>query len=159
MPIPGIVTGQRVNPVKVEMAGRCRRRMTPAERILWQRLRAGRLRGWHFRRQQVIAGFIVDFYCHSADLVIELDGGVHNRQHEYDRKRDAILTARGLRILRIPNKEVLQNLPKVIERIAAACGAPDVGGVFCPSPCPPSLKGRELCGKGREIDRTAYLPP
>lgn len=136
MPIPGIVTGQHVNPAKLEAARRYRRRMTPAERILWQRLRAGRLQGWHFRRQQVIDGFIVDFYCHAKSLVIELDGGVHEQQPEYDRERDAILTARGLRILRIPNKEVLQNLPEVLERIAAACSALDAGGCSTHPPVP-----------------------
>jgi len=69
--------------------------MTRAERVLWQRLKAGRLQGWHFRRQQVIDGFIVDFYCHAAGLVLEIDGGVHEQQREYDTERDAVLLARG----------------------------------------------------------------
>jgi len=56
-----IITGQKVSPEKLERAKELRREMTPAERRLWQRLRANRLDGWHFRRQQVIDGFIVDF--------------------------------------------------------------------------------------------------
>jgi very-short-patch-repair endonuclease len=55
--------------------------MTPAERILWQELRGNKL-GAHFRRQQIIAGFIVDFYCHKVALVIEVDGDVHDLQKE-----------------------------------------------------------------------------
>ena len=51
--------------------------MTPAEKILWQELRANKL-GVHFRRQQAIAGFIVDFYCHKAGLVVEVDGDIHD---------------------------------------------------------------------------------
>ena len=57
--------------------------MTPAEKILWEELRANKL-GVHFRRQQVISGFIVDFYCHKAALVLEVDGDVHDLQQEED---------------------------------------------------------------------------
>ena len=57
--------------------------MTPAEKILWNELRANKL-GVHFRRQQVIAGFIVDFYCHKAGLVVEVDGDIHDLQKEED---------------------------------------------------------------------------
>ena len=95
MPIPNIVTGQHIDPGKTQLARELRRRMTPAERILWQFLKAGRLQGWHFRRQQVIDGFIVDSYCHAAGLVLEIDGGVPDQQREYDAERDAVLLARG----------------------------------------------------------------
>ncbi|MHB8778456.1 MAG: endonuclease domain-containing protein [Anaerolineales bacterium] len=62
-----------MSPFSKNENGESRRDMTPAEKILWQELRANKL-GVHFRRQQVITGFIVDFYCHKAGLVIELDG-------------------------------------------------------------------------------------
>ncbi len=55
--------------------------MTSAEKLLWQELRANKL-GVHFRRQQVIAGFIVDFYCHKADLIVEVDGETHDPQQK-----------------------------------------------------------------------------
>ena len=74
-----------------------------------------------FIRQQIIDGFIVDFCCHAAGLVVEIDGDIHQQQVEYDKERDRILAARGLRVLRIPNREVLENLPDVLNRIAAAC--------------------------------------
>lgn len=95
--------------------------MTPEEDILWECLRTNRLEGYHFRRQQIIAGYIVDFYCHAAGLVVEADGGIHERQVEYDTHRDETLTARGLRILRIKNAEITDNLASVLERIAAEC--------------------------------------
>jgi very-short-patch-repair endonuclease len=75
---------------------RKRREMTPAEKMLWKELRGNKL-GVHFRRQQVIAGFIVDFYCHKAGLVIELDGSVHDEQIEEDAQRDKVLKEMGLR--------------------------------------------------------------
>ncbi|HCF30201.1 MAG TPA: restriction endonuclease, partial [Cyanobacteria bacterium UBA11049] len=80
------------------------------EKILWHHLRTNKLNGLHFRRQQVIDGFIVDFYCHAAGVVIEVDGAVHLQQVEYDARRDQILSLRGLRILRITNEEVKHNL-------------------------------------------------
>lgn len=90
--------------------------MTPAKKILWQELRANKL-GVHFRRQQIIAGFIVDYYCHKASLVVELDGDIHDLQREEDARREKILREMGLRIVRFGNKEVVSDLPAVIRRI------------------------------------------
>ncbi len=112
-----IVRGQRVAREKVERAKQFRREMTPAERVLWAQLRTNKLPGLHFRRQQVIDGFIVDFYCHGARLVVEVDGAVHNDTAETDAERARILTARDLHILRIPNDDVVNDLPGVLARI------------------------------------------
>jgi len=117
-----VVIGQKVDPAKVQRAKELRRQMTKEERILWQRLRGNRLHGLHFRRQQIIDGFIVDFYCHAAGLVVEVDGEVHQQQAAYDAERDRILSARGLRIVRIKNEEVTQNLLGVLSHIAAHAG-------------------------------------
>jgi len=73
--------------------------MTPAEKILWQELRGNKL-GVHFRRQQVIAGFIVEFYCHNAGLVVEVDGDIHDLQQEEDARRERVLSEVGLRVVR-----------------------------------------------------------
>jgi very-short-patch-repair endonuclease len=116
-----IVVGQKVTPIKVQRAKELRHQMTQEEKILWQHLRANRLNGLHFRRQQIIDGFIADFYCHAARLVIEVDGEIHQQQAEYDAERDRVLLARGLRLLRIKNEEVRQNLNSVLMRIATAC--------------------------------------
>jgi very-short-patch-repair endonuclease len=96
--------------------------MTPAEKILWQELRGNKL-GVHFRRQQIIAGFIVDFYCHTAGLVIEVDGRIHdaNPQRELDHVRGRALTEMGLRIVRFRNEELVKNMPEVLNRIRAYC--------------------------------------
>lgn len=98
-----------------------RRSMTPAEKRLWAALRPNRLDGLHFRRQQIIDGFIVDFYCHAAALAVEVDGPVHDGQVEYDADRDRILQARGLHALRIRNEEVMQDRQGVLARIRAIC--------------------------------------
>ncbi|HEY9633431.1 MAG TPA: DUF559 domain-containing protein [Coleofasciculaceae cyanobacterium] len=95
--------------------------MTQEEKILWQQLRANKLNGLHFRRQQIIDGFIADFYCHTARLVIEVDGEIHQQQAEYDAERDQVLSARGVRLLRIKNEQVRQNLDSVLARISQAC--------------------------------------
>jgi very-short-patch-repair endonuclease len=118
MPVKNILPGQRVTKEKLHRARELRQEMTPAEQLLWQELRANKL-GVHFRRQQVIAGFIVDFYCHQADLVIELDGSVHEEaaQKESDIRRDKTLSELGLRVVRFHNQEVLKNIKRVIERI------------------------------------------
>ena len=95
--------------------------MTPAEAQLWQRLKAGRLEGFHFRRQQVIDEYIVDFYCHAASLVVELDGSGHLVQEEYDQERDNCLRSRGLRVLRFLNTEVEKDMEAVWLVILEAC--------------------------------------
>ncbi len=117
-----IVIGQKVSSIKVKRAKELRSQMTEAEKILWKHLRTNQLNGLHFRRQQIIDGFIVDFYCHAAGVVIEVDGSVHLQQVEYDARRDQVLSLRGLRILRITNEEVKHNLKQVLARIAAVCG-------------------------------------
>lgn len=117
------ITGQKVDPAKLEQARAMRRNMTPFEKRLWAELRANRLDGLHFRRQQIIAGFIVDFYCHAAALVVEVDGPAHDRQSEYDAERDRILAAHGLQTLRIRNEEITEKLPEVLDRIREACRA------------------------------------
>ncbi len=108
MPIKNIVHGQRVTKEKLERAKELRRNMTPAEKILWEELRANKL-GVHFRRQQVIAGFIVDFYCHKAALVVEVDGDVHDLQQDEDARREKALIEMGLRIVRFKNDEVARD--------------------------------------------------
>jgi very-short-patch-repair endonuclease len=93
--------------------------MTPAERQLWIGLR-----GWGlgpFRRQHAIERFVLDFYCPSARLCVEVDGGVHDEagQQERDRARSEALMALGIRVLRVRNEEVLGDPRAVLRRIQA----------------------------------------
>ena len=116
MPVKNIIPDQQVTKEKLHRAKELRREMTPAEKLLWQELRANKL-GVHFRRQQIIAGFIVDFYCHKAALVIEVDGDIHDLQQEEDAKREKALNEMGLNIVRFRNDEILQNSETVAMRI------------------------------------------
>ena len=107
---------------------------TDAERILWQRLRHIRVNGSHFRRQATIGSYFADFACHTARLVIELDGGQHNEEPGLarDAKRTKELESRGYRVLRFWNNDVHGNVEGVMEAIAAALR--DAGP---PPPTPP----------------------
>jgi very-short-patch-repair endonuclease len=107
----------------MEQAKTLRREMTPAEHALWRALRGNRLGGWHFRRQHVIERWIVDFYCHRAQLVIEVDGEVHDLQPARDAERQARLEGLGLSVMRFTNAEVLGELSEALRRIEAACRA------------------------------------
>jgi very-short-patch-repair endonuclease len=102
---------------KLDLAKQFRRKMTRAESIVWQQLRRNQIGGIHFRRQQVLLGFIVDFYCHKVRLIIEIDGKIHDSQKEYDLKREAILKANGYKIIRFRNDEVETNLEEVMNKI------------------------------------------
>jgi very-short-patch-repair endonuclease len=82
--------------------------MTDAERRLWSVLRSRRLQGYKFRRQRPIGPFIADFACIEHRLVVEADGGQH-LEGEYDARRTAWLEARGWRVLRFWNNEILAN--------------------------------------------------
>ena len=77
-----------------------RRNPTEVERLLWRHLRFWQLDGYKFRRQQPLGNYIVDFACLEKRLVIELDGGQHTEQTDYDSARDAWLRAEGFLILR-----------------------------------------------------------
>ncbi len=120
MPKQRLIKGQRVTSITLQGAKSMRHQMTPEEATLWQALRANKVAGLHFRRQQIIDGFIADFYCSSAGLVIEVDGASHNGKEGYDAERDRIMRARGLSILRIPAQGVRNDLAAVVERILEA---------------------------------------
>ena len=96
-----------------------RHEMTEAEKRLWYWLRAHRFGGVGFRRQTPIGPFIVDFVSHEGQLVIELDGGQHN-ERKSDARRDRWLVAKGYRVLRFWNSEILSNRDGVLEIIAHA---------------------------------------
>jgi very-short-patch-repair endonuclease len=103
------------------LARQMRRVPTEAERKLWWHLRH-RLSadGSHFRRQVRIGRYIVDFSCHAARLIIEVDGGQHASKSAADDERTRILEANGYRILRFWNNDVLSNIDGVLEEIQRA---------------------------------------
>ena len=121
MVVRNIVIGQKVSRELQERAREWRKNMTPAEKILWEKLRHNQLNGLQFRCQQIINPFIVDFYCHAKALVVEVDGDIHDLQQEYDAERSNYLVARGFHILRVTNDDVKNNLVTVLQKISEAC--------------------------------------
>jgi very-short-patch-repair endonuclease len=104
------VRGQKIDSAKAERAKQLRRESTLEERLLWDALRRTAIKGRHFRRQQLIAGFVVDFYCHSAALAVEIDGSSHRGREKYDAERDRILNEHGIRVLRISAEDIVRDL-------------------------------------------------
>jgi len=125
-----------VPPALLQAARDLRQHMTDAEQRLWQCLRGKQLDGFRFRKQHPIARFVLDFYCPAVKLAIEIDGGQHNTApgRASDEERTRFLKARGIRVLRFWNHEVLQDLPGVLERIWEA--------LHLPPSSPPPAGGR-----------------
>ena len=109
-----------ITPELQQAAWLLRAKMTPAEQALWEAVRDHRLHGLRCRRQHPVGQFALDLYCARHNLVIELDGGVHDTQAEQDAARTAYLNTYGYRVIRFRNEEVLTDLPSVLERIIAA---------------------------------------
>lgn len=91
---------------------------TPAEKLLWHKLRHKQLLGFKFRRQQTIDRFIVDFYCNEARLVVEVDGEIHDYTQAEDAIRQEFLESLGLQVVRFRNEDVLVRMDGVLEDIA-----------------------------------------
>src|SRR6185436_3469873 len=116
-----IVRGQRVSPEMLERAKMLRREMTPAEKILWKHVKANKLNGLHFRRQQIVHGYFADCYCHQHALIVEVDGGIHELQKEYDAEREEYLNSLGLHVIRFTNDEIEKDLNGVLNKIVEEC--------------------------------------
>ncbi|CAN7644462.1 endonuclease domain-containing protein [Bradyrhizobium sp. LjRoot220] len=116
-----------------------RKNSTDAERILWSELRDHKLNGIGFRRQVPIKNYIADFACHSAKLVVELDGGQHfsDQAEQADAVRSAVIEARGFQVLRFSNHDVMTNRVGVLETIATAIAE------RAPTPTLPRKRERE----------------
>lgn len=127
-------------PAKLRANARAlRRNSTDAERILWSALRAGQLSGMVFRRQVPIERYVADFICHAAKLVIELDGGQHfsDESERADARRSAAIEAKGFKVLRFSNLDVMTNRGGVLETIATAVAE------RAPTPALPRKRERE----------------
>jgi very-short-patch-repair endonuclease len=129
----------KISPQLRANARALRRNSTDAERILWSELRGNRLNGTGFRRQVPIESYIADFVCHAAKLVIELDGGQHfsDEGERADKRRSAVIEAKGFRVLRFSNHDVMTNRAGVLETIATAVAERAL------TPTLPRKRGRE----------------
>lgn len=116
----------KLNPQLLEFAKTMRHNSTDAEHLMWQLLRAKRFMNLKFRRQHVIAPYIVDFYCHELGLVIELDGSQHGTDDaiEYDAERTKLLEALDLTVVRYWNHDVLSRTDVVLEDLWRRCHEP-----------------------------------
>lgn len=96
--------------------------MNRAETLLWAELRANRLDGLHMRRQHPTGSYVLDFFCASVKLAIEVDGGAHDMpgRRERDADRDQWLRERGIRTLRVPAAVVEEDIDRVLTRIREA---------------------------------------
>ena len=102
-----------------QRAKNLRKQSTDAERHIWYNLRANRL-GFKFKRQVPLGVYIVDFACLEKRLIVEIDGGQHLENQAYDMERTVWLNARGFKVLRFWNNDVLQQTTSVIEVIMQA---------------------------------------
>ena len=93
-----------------------RKEMTPAEKMLWNRLNKSQL-GVRFKAQHPIDIFIADFYCHKYKLIVEVDGEIHLSQKEDDENRTAELERFGVTVIRFTNQEVFNDVEKVVDEI------------------------------------------
>lgn len=123
-----------------------RKNQTDAEKILWYRLRNRGLHGYKFRRQMPVGPYVADFMYQSAYLIIEVDGGQHSDNKEYDQYRDDFLRANGYKVIRLWNNEVLNNMDGVLEAITLALSE----DVPHPNPLPK--------GGGREQEERSFSP-
>ena len=98
------------------LARELRKKQTPAELLLWERIRKEQM-GVEFHRQVPILDYIVDFYCHEIGIVIEVDGLIHETQFLEDAKRQGIMEEQGVKFLRFTNQEIFEDLERVLEDI------------------------------------------
>jgi very-short-patch-repair endonuclease len=110
---------RRTTPKVFAHSKELRHNLTPAEHKLWIALRNDQL-NVNFRRQHAIGPYITDFCCIQKKLIIELDGGQHLEQEQYDNERTAFLQAKGYRVLRFWNQDVMNNLNGVMITILEA---------------------------------------
>jgi len=163
--------GERGAVTQAAFVKHLRQHMTDSEIALWRHLRAHRLNGEKFRRQQPIGRYVVDFVHFGARLIVEADGGQHNSAAA-DEQRDTWLRAQGFTVMRFWNNEIMQNLAGVLETIMAAVGelsaqaaAPARAPALPPSPPPLSREGRgeqsnHMCSTpNAEAELTSHISP
>lgn len=102
------------NPILKLRARHLRNNSTKAEIILWNQLKQKKMHGMDFDRQRPILNYIVDFYCKDLQLAIEVDGGIHDHQVDYDRKRQFQLEEVGVRFLRFENEDIYDDMDNVL---------------------------------------------
>ena len=126
----------------LKRARQLRREMTLPEVLLWERIRGGRLNGLRFRRQHPIGPYILDFYCTSARLAVEIDGAGHDHESQWahDKRRDRWLGENRIRVLRTPARDILND--EAIEGVISSIAQAAAPSTASRSPSP-ALRARE----------------
>ena len=106
--------------IKKQFARQLRKDETKAEKLVWETIRDRKLMGLKFRRQHVVQGFVLDFYCQEARLGIEIDGSVHYKRKDYDRLRQDIIESKGINLVRIKNLQILNNKGSILNTVRKA---------------------------------------
>jgi very-short-patch-repair endonuclease len=106
---------------KLNFARALRRALTPTEIAMWAALRRRAVGGWKFRKQHVVAGFLVDFYCSDLRLAVEIDGTVHELTPHADAERTAALSRVGVTVVRVSATAVHADIDGVLREIEQAC--------------------------------------
>jgi very-short-patch-repair endonuclease len=134
--------GEGGHPRTLVIARKLRAEMTDAEKKLWSLLRRKQLAGFRFRRQVPLGPFIADFACHSARMIVEVDGGQHGMRTDQDERRTKWLQQFGWRVLRFWNADVLRESENVLEMIRLALiESPPQPSARPPSPTLPRKGG------------------
>jgi very-short-patch-repair endonuclease len=120
----------------IELARRFRRSPTEAEGVLWKHLRGSGLGGLKFKRQHRFGRYIVDFYCAELQLVVEVEGGIHDHddQREYDTAKFNEIESHGLTVLRVKNEDVMNNTEQVLNTILSCHATSTPSANAPPSP-------------------------
>jgi very-short-patch-repair endonuclease len=109
------------NDILLEHARKKRKQPTEAEKRLWNHLRRKSLHGFKFKRQEIIEPYIVDFVCHEAKLIIEIDGDSHELAFRKDAGRQKYLEDKGFTVIRFWNRDVLYEMESVLRTIVHKC--------------------------------------
>ena len=122
----GVIRKQKTNPKNLELAREFRKNPTESEDAVWQMLRNRQIKNLNWRRQQVIFGYIADFYCAELKVVLEIDGSVHENEDvkAYDEFRTSVFESKGIKVFRLKNEDCdKQHLTELIESIIT-CSSP-----------------------------------
>ncbi len=111
------VKARRTDPKSTSKARRLRRDSTDPESTLWNLIRNRQLLGFKFRRQVPVGKYIADFACLERKLIIELDGGQHQEQTDYDTERTEWLESQGYNVIRFWNSEIQEEIEGVLDKI------------------------------------------
>ncbi|MBT3581767.1 DUF559 domain-containing protein [bacterium] len=103
--------------IKKEFARELRKEQTLTEQLVWKALRDRKYQYYKFRRQHIIKGYVVDFYCHKLRLAIEIDGKIHENQEDYDEMRQAEIEFQGIKFIRIDTRDIYKNINILLTKI------------------------------------------